>query len=162
MPPIEVRFFAGEVHVDGHAVALPDKEMELLFTVAAAGTINGEQLMDMLWPEADGDAAHNAFRVCLHRLRRHLQRGQIIRRFGKAYALDGEIAVDLYKFRDALAQSTSSDAQNAVLDELLAAIRDGHASRAALGDWFLRFERLLWSYIERRRKGRASDIVTAR
>jgi DNA-binding SARP family transcriptional activator len=161
MSPLEVRFFAGEVRVDGRAVTLPDKELELLFTIAAAGTINGEQLMDMLWPDADGDAAHNAFRVCLHRLRRRLGSGQVIHRSGKAYSLDDGIDVDLYKIREAMDACATPEAQNAVLDQLLGAIREGHASRAALGDWFLRFERLLWSYMERRRKVRASDMVTA-
>lgn len=161
MAPVEIRFFAGEVRADGKIVSLPDKEMQLLFTVAAAGTINGEQLMDMLWPDADGDAAHNAFRVCLHRLRKHLPAGQIIRRSGKAYALADGIDVDLYRIRDAMCQCNSADAQNNVLDELLVAIREGHASRAALGDWFLRFERLLWAYMQRRRTVRVSDIVTA-
>jgi DNA-binding SARP family transcriptional activator len=135
--------------------------MELLFTVAAAGTINGEQLMDMLWPDADGDAAHNAFRVCLHRLRRHACDAGVIQRIGKAYALDASVAVDLYEIRDALDACTCTNEQNAVLDELLAALREGRASRAALGDWFVRFERLLWTYMERRRRVRASDLVTA-
>jgi DNA-binding SARP family transcriptional activator len=161
MPRLEIKFFAGEVLLEGHPLPLPEREMELLFTVAAAGTINGEQLMDMLWPDSDGDAAHNAFRVCLHRLRRHVDDALIIRRIGKAYALDASVDVDLYKIRDALEASSSSSEQNAVLDELLAALRDGRASRAALGDWFVRFERLLWTYIERRRRVRASDLVTA-
>lgn len=160
MPALEVRFFAGEVLLDGNLLRLPEREMELLFTIAAAGTINGEQLMDMLWPDSDGDAAHNAFRVCLHRLRRHVRDARVIRRIGKAYALDENVAVDLYDLRDALSACTCSAEQNAVLDKLLAALRDGRASRAALGDWFMRFERLLWTYMQRRRKVRASDLVT--
>jgi DNA-binding SARP family transcriptional activator len=123
--------------------------MALLFTVAAAGPMNGEQLMDMLWPDADGDAAHNAFRVCLHRLRKHLGRGQVIHRTGKAYVLDPEINVDLYELRNAVD-----------VDHAVTAIRRGHASRAALGEWFEPFERLLWGYVHRCRRGRASDLVT--
>jgi DNA-binding SARP family transcriptional activator len=149
MPVLEIRFFTGEVRIDGRLLDLPDKEMELLFTVAAAGTINGEQLMDMLWPDADGDSAHNAFRVCLYRLRKRVNCGEVIRRFGKAYMLEDGIGVDVHRLRD------GSDAT-----QCLAAIRAGTASRARLGRWFEPFERLLWRLADRRRNVRASDLVT--
>lgn len=149
MGTVEVSFLLGSVHIGGKPVALADKEMELLFTVAAAGTINGEQLMDIVWPESDGDAAHNAFRVCLHRLRKRMNAGDVIHRCGKAYALDGGVCVDLYRFHEA------------ALDDLVAQIRAGHPSRARLGTWFDPFERLLWTYAQRCRKTRVSDLVTA-
>lgn len=161
MIPIEIKFFFGDVLVYGRSVRIPDKEMALLFTVAAAGTINGEQLMDMLWPDADGDAAHNSFRVCLHRLRRHVGHGQVIKRVGKAYALDEGIDVDLYKLRAAMGACDGGDVPNAQLEEFLTAIRAGHSSRAALGAWFEPFERLLWGYMQRCRQCRTSDLVTA-
>jgi DNA-binding SARP family transcriptional activator len=123
--------------------------MALLFTVAAAGPLSGSQLMDMLWPDADGDAAHNAFRVCLHRMRKHLGHGPVIRRNGNAYSIEPEISVDLQQLRD------RRDVDGAVV-----AIRRGHASRAALGEWFEPFERMLWGYVHRSRRGRASDLVT--
>lgn len=161
MSTVEIRFFCGEVRVDNAAVALPAKELELLFTVAAVGTINGDQLMDMLWPEADGDAAHNAFRVCLHRLRKHLRAGNVIHRESKAYSLDRGIDVDLYHLREATASCTGAGApMNPRLDALLVQIRSGHASRARLGPWFEPFERLLWTLAERCRMCRASDLVT--
>jgi DNA-binding SARP family transcriptional activator len=151
MARIEIRFFSGEVDVRGSSIRLPAKEMELLFTVAAAGKINGEQLMDMLWPESDGDAAHNAFRVCLYRLRRRIADGAVIRRTGKAYELERDIAVDLDRLRDA-----------ATHEEAVTQIRAGASARAALGTWFEPFERLLWAFAERRHNGRAGDLVTAR
>jgi DNA-binding SARP family transcriptional activator len=156
MNSLEIDFFFGEVRVCGKRIPLPDKEMELLFTVAAAGPMNGDNLMDALWPEADGDAAHNAFRVCLHRLRKHLKSGEIIHRNGRAYALDPEITVDLYSLRVAV-----SSRQDEIVERCLADIRAGHASRASLGSWFEPFERLLWSYARHCRQSRASDLVTA-
>ena len=149
MGTVEISFLLGSVQIGGKPVSLADKEMELLFTVAAAGTINGEQLMDIVWPESDGDAAHNAFRVCLHRLRKRMNAGEIIRRSGKAYALDSTVSVDLYRFRES------------ALDDLIAQIRAGHPSRARLGTWFEPFERLLWTYAQRFRGVRASDLVTS-
>ena len=159
---VEVSFFYGEVRVDGVAAALPEKELELLFTIAAVGTINGEQLMDILWPETDGDAAHNAFRVCLHRLRKHLRAGGLVLREGKAYSLDGAIDVDLYRLRELTASCTGPAApMDPRLDALLAQIRSGHTSRAKLGPWFDPFERLLWTLAQRCHMCRASDLVTA-
>jgi DNA-binding SARP family transcriptional activator len=152
MASIEISFFFGTVRLNGIPVRLPDKEMELLFTVAAAGTINGEKLMDLLWPDVDGDAAHNSFRVCLHRLRKHINHGPIIRRVGKAYELDGNIAVDLQRTHRAAPAET---------DEIVNVIRAGHASRVRLGTWFERFENVLWDYAARCRRGRTSDLVRA-
>ena len=152
MASIEISFFFGTVRVNGEPVRLPDKEMELLFTVAAAGTINGEKLMDLLWPDLDGDAAHNSFRVCLHRLRKHVNHGPLIHRAGKAYHLDDAIAVDL--------QRTSRVAA-AEVDDIVGVIRAGHESRVRLGSWFDRFEHVLWNYAARCRRGRTSDLVRA-
>jgi two-component SAPR family response regulator len=152
MASIEISFFFGTVRVNGAPVQLPDKEMELLFTVAAAGTIKGEQLMDLLWPDVDGDAAHNSFRVCLHRLRKRMNHGPIIHRVGKAYQLDGNIAVDLKGTHRAVPGET---------DDIVDVIRAGHASRIRLGTWFERFENVLWNYAARCRRGRASDLVRA-
>lgn len=154
MSAMEIKFFDGEIRVCGEPVRIPAKEMALLFTVAAVGPINGEQLMDLLWPDADGDAAHNAFRVCLHRLRKHLGRGHVIRRAGKAYSLEPGISVDLHQLRDAASRPSEE------IDNFVVAIRRGHASRAALGEWFEPFERLLWGYVRGCHRARASDLVT--
>jgi len=48
--------------------------IDLLKTVLAFGGVNVgiQAITDILWPDADGDAAHAAFKVALHRLRRLL------------------------------------------------------------------------------------------
>lgn len=47
------------------------KPIELLKTLLASGgrEVNTAQLTDILWPDAEGDAAHNVLGVTLHRLR---------------------------------------------------------------------------------------------
>ncbi|MDH4027637.1 MAG: hypothetical protein OEU95_02245, partial [Nitrospirota bacterium] len=47
------------------------KPMEMLKALIAFGgkDVREEQLIDLLWPEADGDAAHNVFKMTLSRLR---------------------------------------------------------------------------------------------
>jgi DNA-binding SARP family transcriptional activator len=147
---LEIDFFRGEVRISGRSLRLPSKEMELLFTVAAAETINGESLMDALWPDADGDAAHNAFRVCLHRLRRHLGSYPVIKRIGRAYRLDDGVRVDLHQLREGVDKCRSGETSSAAyLDELLERVRHGRASREALGTWFEPFERSLRRYVNR-------------
>lgn len=48
------------------------KPLDLLNALIALGgrEVSEEQLAEILWPEADGDVAHNAFKITLHRLRR--------------------------------------------------------------------------------------------
>lgn len=47
------------------------KPIELLKALLASGgrEVNSAQLTDMLWPDSEGDAAHNVLGVTLHRLR---------------------------------------------------------------------------------------------
>ncbi len=57
------------------------KPLELLKTLIALGgaEIGEEHVVDLLWPDADGDAAHSAFTTTLSRLRRLLGTEKAIR-----------------------------------------------------------------------------------
>lgn len=80
--PLQVRMFgAFTLVVAGRdqpwGVKAPKKPLELLQALVALETRSGQgvstaTLIDQLWPDADGDAAHNAFNVALSRLRRLL------------------------------------------------------------------------------------------
>lgn len=54
--------------------AAQGKPLTLLKALIAFGgrDVNEIQLIDALWPDAEGDAAHQAFRITLHRLRQFL------------------------------------------------------------------------------------------
>jgi hypothetical protein len=135
-PELEVAFFTGEVKVMGDIIDLPDKERELLFTVAASNrAINGESLCDALWPDSDGDAARNTLYVCLHRLRRRTRNPQIVRRLDRGYGLHPGAVVDLWKLETAIAEKRADD-----VEALYGLLRDGETSRSTLGPWFMRFE----------------------
>jgi ATP/maltotriose-dependent transcriptional regulator MalT/DNA-binding SARP family transcriptional activator len=66
---------------------IQQKPLSLLKALIALGgrEVKEEQIADFLWPEADGDAAHNAFLSALHRLRQlvgyekalHLREGKL-------------------------------------------------------------------------------------
>jgi hypothetical protein len=135
-PAVEIAFFTGEVRVLGESVALPDKERELLFTVAASnGVMNGDLLCDALWPDSDGDAARNALYVCLHRLRKHARDPRIVQRADQGYALHPGADVDLWRLEAALAAARRDE-----LEALSQSLRNGAARRASCGRWFAPFE----------------------
>ncbi len=70
----------------------PRKPLLMLKTLIAYGSkgINEWHLIDLLWPEAEGDAAHNAFSVTLKRLR------ELIGIEGIIILRDGRVTVDPY------------------------------------------------------------------
>jgi hypothetical protein len=145
-PMFEVSFFDAELCQNGARIQLAEKELELLFTVASirAGISDGD-LIDDLWPDSDGDAARNAFRVCLHRLRKSAGDARIVTRSGKRYILHPWADVDLWHLQSHLSAYREStrpdDAQE--LHELCVALRAGEERRATLGEWFYRFEQML-------------------
>jgi DNA-binding SARP family transcriptional activator len=96
-PPLAISFVSAEVRLRGAVPELRDSERALLFAMAQRpGPISTDALVDNLWPERDGDAARNAFRVCLHRLRRGLGETEFIKRTNAGYALCPEAVVDLH------------------------------------------------------------------
>jgi two-component SAPR family response regulator len=65
-----------EVQVDGNSIDLTGKRkmLEMLKALIALGgdNVSDELIKDLLWPDAEGDDAHNAFKMTLSRLRRML------------------------------------------------------------------------------------------
>jgi hypothetical protein len=145
-PMFEVSFFDAELSQNGARVRLAEKELELLFTVASirAG-ISDTDLIDDLWPDSDGDAARNAFRVCLHRLRKSVGDARIVMRIGKRYILHPWADVDLWHLQSHLSVygATARRDDGEELRELCIALRAGEERRATLGEWFYRFEQML-------------------
>jgi hypothetical protein len=150
-PMFEIYFFNAELRANGSKLPLPEKELELLLSVASQQSpAKDEVLMDALWPESDGDAARNAFRVCLHRLRKDVGDSRIVIRSGRGYTLHPWADVDLWSLRSAIAACDDGGGRDriAALRALCDAVDAGAGARAAVGDWFLRFERLLEDCLE--------------
>ncbi|NVN90189.1 MAG: hypothetical protein HXX11_06255 [Desulfuromonadales bacterium] len=67
-----------ELFIDGNRLEFsakaPRRIMSFLKLLIACGEggANEEQLTEIFWPDSDGDAAHNAFAISLHRLRKLL------------------------------------------------------------------------------------------
>ena len=86
----------------------PQKPIALLKALVAAGARNVPVtvVMDVLWPELEGDAAYSAFTTCMHRLRK------ILRDEGTIHVQDGKISlnnrqcwVDLWPYERLLNQA---------------------------------------------------------
>jgi hypothetical protein len=144
--PLEIAFFTGTVCVYGERISVHEKELELLFTLASQRSgMRDDEVMDRLWPDADGDAARNSFKVCLHRLRKQIGDSRAVYRSGKLYAISQTASVDLWNLHEAL-RARRHDGDPVRLDELhvlYTSLCDGAQARAKLGTWFAPFELLL-------------------
>lgn len=77
------------------------KPLEMLKAILSVG--GGEapedRLIDALWPDAEGDAAHRAFEITLHRLRRLMGSDKAVKRQGGQVSLDKRYCwVDMMSF----------------------------------------------------------------
>ena len=73
------------------------KPLELLKYLSAAGTQGAHQdlIEEVLWPEADGEAAGQAFRTTLHRLRKLLRQDDAVQCADRSVVLDPSlVAID--------------------------------------------------------------------
>jgi DNA-binding SARP family transcriptional activator len=88
------------------------KPLELLMALIAFGgrDVSEQQLTEALWPDADGDAAHEACAITLHRLRKLLGHDQAISLQNNQLSLDPRyVWVDTWAFEHWLAQIDKLD-----------------------------------------------------
>ena len=97
---------------DGHPVQfsrkVQQKPLSMLKTLIAFGgkDVREDQIMDALWPEADGDMAHQSFSTNLHRLRQLLGYEKAIQRQEGRLTLDDRYCwVDAWAFNSILEQA---------------------------------------------------------
>ncbi len=94
------------VHVDlvprclrrnGEVLRLGKRELELVLLFAARGRpVRRTELVDTFWSGCDEDAAFNALKVCVNRVRRHTRSQELIVATAGDYALSPQVAcVDL-------------------------------------------------------------------
>jgi DNA-binding SARP family transcriptional activator len=91
---------------------VPRKPFALLKTLIAMGAqeVRDERLMDALWPQEAGDAAHEAFHQALFRLRKLLRCAQAVQLAEGRVSLDESLVwTDVRAFEEALANGAASD-----------------------------------------------------
>jgi len=111
--PVEIRTLGRfEVIREGiplrFAGKVPKKPMEMLKVCIARGGsgVNWTEISDILWPDAEGDAAYKSFGVTLIRLRKLIGRKEAVRLHEGRVTLDPAICrVDVMVFRDLLAKA---------------------------------------------------------
>lgn len=86
----------------------PRRIISLLKVLLACGGngVSEETLSDILWPNSDGDAAHDSFSVSLHRLRQLMGNEKAIQLRDGSLMLDPRICwVDAHAFEDLLSRA---------------------------------------------------------
>jgi len=98
-----------EVHIGGKRLEFsakaPRRIMTFLKLLVASGTggASEEQLAEILWPDSDGDAAHNSFAISLHRLRKLLGNEKALQLRDGILRYDPNICwIDAHAFEDVL------------------------------------------------------------
>jgi LuxR family transcriptional regulator, maltose regulon positive regulatory protein len=140
--PVRVHTLGGfTLAVEGVALRstrkAPKKPLELLKAVIAHGgrAVSAAELTGSLWPEAEGDAAADAFEVTLRRLRKLLGRDDaILLEDGRVALNPGCCWLDLWAFERAMARAealaggarTVADGELGALTERLMELYPGH------------------------------------
>ena len=136
----QVRIARSDISVDLSQRAR--KPLELLKAIIVCGGQNVDVLSvaEMLWPDADGDAAQKAFDITLHRLRKQLadERALILRR--GMISIDAKILwVDVTAFQDLADRIEALERKNdlqevALLNDLSEALVDLYRGRFLASD----------------------------
>jgi DNA-binding SARP family transcriptional activator len=114
----EVQVDEGPVTLAGRAQRKPLALLKALIAFGGHGVSEAE-LADVLWPDAEADAAHQAFSVTLHRLRRLLRHEDAVRR------RDGRLDLDpQYVWVDVFALERVLDQAGAAVPEARAGLTD--------------------------------------
>ncbi len=138
--PVDVEFASGIVRASGREVHLAGREAELLFALALRREpVARTHLAALLWPELDEDSGRNALSVCLHRLRRSVGAGAIVRE-GEGYRLCDGARVDIWEIERDLGAMRSrgwlDDGARAALTRFSAHLNAPVPARMERWEWF--------------------------
>ena len=140
-PPMALDVLAGRVRVDGDLVSLSGRELELLIALGLKRESTPRaRLAALLWPDLSDAAARNALSVCLHRLRTHLRRGDLVVRSGNGYCLHDDAVVDVWEIERAALVLRSRDdlreSERAALERAWSLLREESFANREHWEWF--------------------------
>lgn len=128
-PPLSIFTLGGFDIYAGHEPLrfgrkVPRKPLDLLKALIAFGGkgVAKSHLIEALWPEADGDAAMQAFKTTLHRLRRVVGAAALEHYDGRVSLNPAHCWVDCWDFERLLYQVENYPCSNAVTDTVKQAI----------------------------------------
>jgi two-component SAPR family response regulator len=146
----------GEVRISGKGQR---KSLELLKTVIALGgrEIGETRINEALWPDSEGDVAHTAFAVTLHRLRKLIGAKALVLIDGRLTLNADYCWVDAWQCERLMGEIKSAVHQahtdhNTVLDKISALLSFYHGPYLGNEDeqaWFLSYRARLHSKFQR-------------
>jgi DNA-binding SARP family transcriptional activator len=147
LPPIEISVISGSVLLSGKEVHLGDREMALVVALSLRPhPVSQSQLLEMLWPDSDEQAATNALYACLHRLRNRLGEERVVRSVS-GLRLSDEARVDLWKIDRRVtnfrSREISDEDEYAQVMLVYQALRNDRPARYLAWEWFVPVERYL-------------------
>jgi DNA-binding SARP family transcriptional activator len=145
---VVIELVNGRVRRGETFISLPERELTLLLACALRPeAFTRERLTDLLWPDLAESAARNAFHVCMHRLKQHLQDDDVIIRTKDGYRLRNDVRVDLWEIDRSMSALRTSETlapeSMAALRELFERLAAERPARFANWEWFEQTERRL-------------------
>ncbi len=146
VPRLEVSVLTGSVRVRGKLAKLGDRELELVLALARRRRASSrDELVAMLWPDRDDEAAANSLKVYVHRARQHLGDDGAIERTRDGLRLCEEAIVDIWEIERAVADRRSceigDDDDCSAVRALYERLGAERPSRFSAWEWFDRVER---------------------
>lgn len=144
--PLEVTL--GEVRLEGDAWTSSKAKELLLYLLCHPAGRTREELGLVFWPDSSAAQVKNSFHVLLHRLRKALNRADLVIVSDDRYQInpDVRVAFDVLQFEREL-RSATRDADR--LEQVLAGYGGDFAASEALGDWHLEIrERVRQQYLD--------------
>jgi DNA-binding SARP family transcriptional activator len=143
-----IELVTGRVRRGQAFISLPERELTLLLACALRPeALTRERLTDVLWPDLAESAARNAFHVCMHRLKQHLQDDDVIVRTKDGYRLRNDVRVDLWEIDRSMSAMRTSEPLAAesmtTLRDLFERLKAERPARFANWEWFEQTERRL-------------------
>lgn len=157
--PVKVRCLGTfSVEVNGEALAFgaktPRKLLALLKAIVAHGgqEVPERKLADALWPDEEGDAAHQSFTTAMHRLRKLLGKKNLIRQ------REGRISLDA---NNVWVDALSFDSQSAHL-KMMSQVEALRTIRLYRGAFLPDDDDAPWAFpVREKLRGRFLDIVSS-
>ncbi len=124
----------------GKTPQMPLLLLKALIVHGGAG-VHEASLADILWPDADGDAAHNTFKITLHRLRQLLGvEGAVFLKEGKVGLDPARVWVDTWAFQALCAKAdehinNGSSSPDDMIVQKAIRLYNGHFIQGDSYDW---------------------------
>ena len=140
-PELTIQLFHGGVLIGEREIALTQRELAVLFTLAAArgASVESHRLAAELWPELNANQGRAALKVAVSRLRARLQTAQLVRSVRGGYELGDGARVDMADLAQAL-DVCAADGDTRRLDPFAAVLGASRPPRLRDAEWFAPIE----------------------